>query len=260
MPKATKAKQPHGRPTAYTAELGQRICELLGEGKTLTSICRKNPELPSDRTIRTWALEPDHPFSPQYVRAREVGYLQMADETIDLGDDVAPEPGAVAKARLRTDTRKWLLSKCLPKIFGDRITTEVTGHALVVEKEVSLLELARWIAFTLTTAAPIPKRHAPSKSSPVPTSIPIDSGVLCQPHLRPATLFDLPTGQVLHFSLGEFPGLAHAVAGEVHHEAVHAFRLAVGGARIDGSDWSRFVSAEIVGQALAPRRPRPRNG
>jgi hypothetical protein len=33
--------QPHGRPTAYTPELGQRICELLAEGKTLTSICRR---------------------------------------------------------------------------------------------------------------------------------------------------------------------------------------------------------------------------
>ena len=33
----------------------------------------------------------------------------------------------IARSRLRVDTRKWLLSKCLPKIFGDRITAEHTG-------------------------------------------------------------------------------------------------------------------------------------
>jgi hypothetical protein len=29
-----------GRPTVYTTELGEMICGLLAEGKTLSSICK----------------------------------------------------------------------------------------------------------------------------------------------------------------------------------------------------------------------------
>ncbi len=62
--------QKQGRPTIYTPELGETICGLLAEGKSLSSICREHPDLPSERTIRRWALDPEHPFSPQYARAR----------------------------------------------------------------------------------------------------------------------------------------------------------------------------------------------
>jgi hypothetical protein len=33
----------------------------------------------------------------------------------------------VQQARLRVDTRKWILSRMLPRRFGDRVTTEVTA-------------------------------------------------------------------------------------------------------------------------------------
>lgn len=125
-----------GRPSLYTEELGQRICELLCEGKTLTRICKENPNLPSDRTVRRWALDAEHPFSPQYTRAREIGYHKMADETVDIADDgtndVTTNDGkmvvntdVIARSRLRVDTRKWLLSKALPKIYGDKL--ELSG-------------------------------------------------------------------------------------------------------------------------------------
>lgn len=114
-----------GRNTLYTEELGLRICELLCEGKTLTRICKEHPDLPSDRTIRRWALDLEHPFSPQYARAREIGYHAMADDYIDIGDAVTEDAAAVAKARLRAESRKWLLSKALPKIYGDKL--ELSG-------------------------------------------------------------------------------------------------------------------------------------
>jgi hypothetical protein len=115
-----------GRTTLYTEELGNRVCELLAEGKTLTRICKENPDLPSDRTIRRWALDLEHPFSPQYARAREIGYHAMADDYIDIGDAVSEDAAAVAKARLRAESRKWLLSKALPKIYGDKL--ELSGN------------------------------------------------------------------------------------------------------------------------------------
>ncbi len=110
-----------GRPTLYTEELGTRICELLADGNTLRRICKKHADLPSERTVRRWALDAQNSFSPQYTRAREIGYQSMADQSIDLGDDVSTEPAAVAKARLQVDTRKWLLSKALPKVYGEKL-------------------------------------------------------------------------------------------------------------------------------------------
>jgi hypothetical protein len=56
----------------------------------------------------------------------------MADEVIEISDadctvDGKPDNALVQQARLRVDTRKWLLSKMLPRRFGDRVTTEVAG-------------------------------------------------------------------------------------------------------------------------------------
>jgi hypothetical protein len=56
----------------------------------------------------------------------------MADELIEIADadctvDGKPDNALVQQARLRVDTRKWILSKMLPKRYGDRVTTEVTG-------------------------------------------------------------------------------------------------------------------------------------
>lgn len=92
--------------------------------------------MPSRQTILRWAIDLTHPFSEQYARAREVGYQQMADDLVDIadgksvswteadaGDEVdrdAPKD-AVQRDRLRVDTRKWLLSKALPKVYGDKV-------------------------------------------------------------------------------------------------------------------------------------------
>ena len=34
---------------------------------------------------------------------------------------------AVLRSRLRVETRKWLLAKMLPKVYGDKLVTEHTG-------------------------------------------------------------------------------------------------------------------------------------
>jgi hypothetical protein len=110
-----------GRPTVYTPELGDAICALLAEGETLNAICKRDEIPVSESTVRGWALNAEHPFSANYARAREVGYHKLADETLDIADAQETDPGQVARDRLRVDTRKWLLSKALPKIYGDKL-------------------------------------------------------------------------------------------------------------------------------------------
>ncbi len=125
-----------GRATDYSDKVGDAICLRLAAGETLNEVC-KTEGIPSERTVRTWALDPEHPFSPKYVRAREIGYLKMADELLEISDDATNDymkrvskdgeeyevvnAEHIQRARLRVDTRKWLLSKMLPKVFGDKI-------------------------------------------------------------------------------------------------------------------------------------------
>ncbi len=113
--------QKQGRPSVYTEELGARICELLAEGMSLNAICKRDDVPVAESTVRSWALDAEHPFSANYARGKEIGFHKLADETLDIADAEATEPGQVARDRLRVDTRKWLLSKVLPKIYGDRL-------------------------------------------------------------------------------------------------------------------------------------------
>lgn len=130
-----------GRPTVYTPELAQEICEKLAEGMTLREVCRAE-HLPPESTVRLWALDDREGFAAHYERARMIGYLAMADDLIEIADngtnDWMDRNGAddegwqangehLQRSRLRVDTRKWMLSKTLPKIYGDKVTTQLVG-------------------------------------------------------------------------------------------------------------------------------------
>lgn len=131
-----------GRPSRYAQEIGEIICDRLMDGETLRQICR-DEDMPDERTVRRWAANPEHPFSPHYTRAREIGYMRMVDELLEIADDGSNdwmkregkdnEPGYVAngehvqRSRLRVDTRKWVLAKMLPKVFGEKFDAAGAG-------------------------------------------------------------------------------------------------------------------------------------
>lgn len=99
--------------------------------------------MPHESTVRSWALDDREGFSTQYARAREIGYFSMADELLEVADDGrndwmerSDDNGGISwqlngehiqRSRLRVDTRKWMLSKALPKVFGDKVTQEHVG-------------------------------------------------------------------------------------------------------------------------------------
>ena len=112
-----------GRPSIFSPELADRLCERLADGETLRAICR-GEGMPDERTVRRWALDDVEGFSTQYARAREIGYQSMADDLTEIADAKDGDP---ARDRLRVDTRKWLLSKALPKIYGDKQQVEHSG-------------------------------------------------------------------------------------------------------------------------------------
>ena len=124
----------------FSQELADIICKRLSEGESLRAICRDDG-MPTEATIRNWAMIDYHGFFAQYARAREIGYAVMAEELLELSDkpnigtkEVSKATGLeittgdnVDRTRLQIDTRKWLLSKMLPKIYGDKQQIEHSG-------------------------------------------------------------------------------------------------------------------------------------
>lgn len=112
-----------GRPSAYTQALADEICERLSAGESLRAICRSD-RMPTERTVRQWAMEDREGFFPQYTQARDLGLDALADQVLEIADDASIE---AADKRVRFDARRWYLSKLAPKRYGDKVQTEVTG-------------------------------------------------------------------------------------------------------------------------------------
>jgi hypothetical protein len=126
----------------FSDEVKKELLERLAEGMSLREACEKDG-MPSAPTVCRWNVE-NAEWAEQYTRAREVGYQLMADEILGIADDgtndiktIKRKDGTevevtdydvIARSKLRVDTRKWMLSKMLPKIYGEKITNEHTGE------------------------------------------------------------------------------------------------------------------------------------
>lgn len=128
-----------GRPTVYTPELAERICKAVGSCTLgLKEICEDNPDFPCRDTINEWRY--DHPrFSDMYRVAKQMQADLLAEEILEVSDKATNDwmerndpdnPGwivngeAIARSKLRVDTRKWIACKLLPKVYGDKKEVE----------------------------------------------------------------------------------------------------------------------------------------
>ncbi|MBP2844577.1 ubiquitin carboxyl-hydrolase [Dickeya oryzae] len=106
-------------------EIADDICTLLADGESLRDVCRR-PGMPNKATVFRWLAE-NEVFRDQYAKATDVRADVIFDEIIDIADSAEADASEVAKARLKIDARKWVLSRMAPKKYGERITQEVTG-------------------------------------------------------------------------------------------------------------------------------------
>lgn len=115
--------------------LRAQLLEELMKGATLRTVCQKIDGLPYPSYVLQRTLK-DPDFAEQYTQARLVGYMGMADDILEIADngsndwmaDNDPEnPGYVhngehtRRSHMRIEARKWMLSKMLPKVFGDKV-------------------------------------------------------------------------------------------------------------------------------------------
>lgn len=112
-----------GRPTDYTKDMADKICEKIANGRSLRSICAEDG-MPPMKTIYRW-LEANEEFRHQYARARDKQADYFAEEIIEIADSAEAESAAVSKAKLQIDARKWAASKIAPKKYGDKTELDV---------------------------------------------------------------------------------------------------------------------------------------
>jgi hypothetical protein len=141
-----KAKNKGGRPTVYSDEIVFTICTRLSHGESLRQIC-KDEDMPGMSTIIDWLNDPlKENFHKQYERARALQAEIMFDEIIEISDDstndwVDREVGKdriirstdhehVQRSKLRVDSRKWYLSKVLPKKYGEKLDVTSGGKQI----------------------------------------------------------------------------------------------------------------------------------
>jgi hypothetical protein len=132
-----------GRPTDYTPELADSICERLATGESMRSVSR-DPDMPAMCTLFKW-LRVHESFAEQYTRAKEESADALVEDMLDIADDgtndwieECDDEGAkaayklngehVQRSRLRVDTRKWAASKLKPKKYGEKVDLNHGGQ------------------------------------------------------------------------------------------------------------------------------------
>jgi len=112
------------------------IIEDIEHGYSLRQVLR-NGNNPSSRTFFKW-LDEDELKVKQYARACDIRADSIFEDLIDIADDqendtYLDKDGAeqtnhnvINRSRLRVDARKWMLSKMIPKKYGDSHQVKVT--------------------------------------------------------------------------------------------------------------------------------------
>lgn len=126
-----------------TAEQFELICTELetstfGVRRVVPLVC---PDLDVKQFYRF--LNSSEKNCQRYARAKEKQLELLADEIIDIADDASNDFMKVVKndieyevenkeltkrSVLRVDSRKWLLSKLLPKKYGDKLDLNHAGN------------------------------------------------------------------------------------------------------------------------------------
>lgn len=166
---------PGGRPSTYSKEIADRICNELSEGASLVAICGA-ADMPHPSTVYDW-LKSNPEFADNYTHARETQAERYAAEIIEIADSTQEGEKRVVKGdgtveihrgdmtehrKMRIDARKWTAAKLKPKVYGDRQQIDLTGTLVVTDMSDDdlMAELSQLVA-TGVIKAPTPPAEEP---------------------------------------------------------------------------------------------------
>lgn len=131
-----------GRPSSFTQETADTICERIANGESLRNIC-DDDAMPAQSTVFKW-LNDIQAFSEQYARAREAQADALFDDILGIADDGRNDwmerrgeedtgwqvnGENIRRSALRIDARKWMAGKLKPKKYGDKLDVTATHEA-----------------------------------------------------------------------------------------------------------------------------------
>ena len=135
----TKQTRPVGRPTLYTKELGERICEYISNGMTLRQVAAQ-ADTPCIEVIFRW-IRLHEEFSQRYAQATEdrteaqvIELNEVASQAIQEAKSADPKSSnAIVQAyKLKADNLKWIMARMKPKKYGDKIDFSSDGKPISV--------------------------------------------------------------------------------------------------------------------------------
>ena len=129
-------RNPAGRPSIFTSELADKICDLIATSEHGTAtLCQMHDWMPDESSIRLWRFK-DEQFSLKYIQAKRFQAELFAESTLRIAEQKATyfdsegnervDAGHVAWQKLNINTRQWHASKLAPKIYGDKQQSDTT--------------------------------------------------------------------------------------------------------------------------------------
>lgn len=173
----SRPKRAAHRPTKFTPELGEKICELIACGWLMKDAARHFGIPPE--TVCRWVVKQEA-FRQAYTVARAQRTEIWAEECIEIADDASRDYTTdkhghrifnsenVHRARLRIDVRKWQMARLDPRLWGDRQEIHVKddwsnlSEAERVRKAMQMLDIAEELVNRPTVIEATPIRYDPT--------------------------------------------------------------------------------------------------
>lgn len=136
------------RPTKYSQDKVDAILARVSGHESLRAICA-DMGVPVSTFLGWVADSPE--LSEQYARAKRAQAELLALEIVQIADEVEVQAqykgedvtldlsaNAIARNRLRVDARKWVASKLLPKVYGDKLAIGGAEDLPAVKHDITL--------------------------------------------------------------------------------------------------------------------------
>ena len=124
---AKPAKKAVGRPSLYSEQLADEICDRLINGESLRAIC-SDAKMPNRSTVLRW-MESFEEFATKCAHARTLQADLMDDLIIETANACTPE--SAPADRVKIAAYQWRASKLAPKKYGDAVKVEHSGGMTV---------------------------------------------------------------------------------------------------------------------------------
>lgn len=123
-PAKGKTPKKRGRPSKYSEEIADRICEEMINGRDLLAIC-SDEEFPNRVTVYRWMdAKPD--FATRIARAREALGDHAAYLVQDVADKCSPETANADRVKLMA--YQWRAARFAPRRYSERKVNELVGE------------------------------------------------------------------------------------------------------------------------------------